>query len=514
MNGNPATDTKQAFPAILDGLLDRRNIPPISVSGLSLDSRKVESGMAFFALAGSQVHGLDYAEQAIENGAAAIVYDPLSINSDHLEYLRRRFECPFVAIGSLDHKIGYIADRFFASPSSAIDVIGITGTNGKTSCSHFLAQALTQFGLCGVVGTLGWGFIGNLQSLLNTTPDAIQLHKVLAKLKNLGAKYVAMEVSSHGVVQGRTRGVRFKGVAFTKITRDHLDYHGTQDAYIDAKLELLDSPELEFAVINLDDANVERILAAVPPATRVVGYTRGSGPKTEFAQLRISALRHDVNGVEFRVHFADDDALVSAPFFCDFNVENLLTVLAVMLGLGISLEKSAAALRNLKPILGRLEQFLCGDSGPTVIVDYAHTPDALESILNGLREHCSGELWVVFGCGGDRDKGKRPLMGAIAAQAADHIWLTDDNPRSEDGAAIIEDIRLGCGATQVNVLRDRKLAIERIIQLAKPGDLIVIAGKGHEQTQEIQRVKAPFSDRKIVRNAIALRTASKRDFLQ
>ncbi len=514
MNGDPVAATKQAFPTLLDGFLDKENIPPISISGLSLDSRTVDSGMAFFALAGFQTHGLDYAQQAIENGAVAIIYDPLGINSDHLEKLMRRFECPFMAVESLDHKIGYIADRFFGSPSSEIDVIGVTGTNGKTSCSHFLAQALSQFGLSGVVGTLGWGFIGNLEALVNTTPDAIQLHKVMAKLKNLGAKYVAMEVSSHGLVQGRTRGVRFKGCAFTRITRDHLDYHGTQDAYIEAKLGLLDSPELEFAVINLDDANAERILAAVPSVTRVIGYTRGSASKAEFVQVRISALRHDVNGVEFRVHFADQDRLVSAPFFCDFNVENLLTVLAVLLGLGISLEKSVAALQNLKPIAGRLERFLCGDSGPTVIVDYAHTPDALQSVLNGLREHCSGELWVVFGCGGDRDTGKRSLMGAIAAQVADNVWLTDDNPRSEDGAAIIKDIRVGCGSTQVEVLRDRKLAIERTIQLAKPSDLIVIAGKGHEQTQEIQGVKYPFSDRKIVQNSLALRAAAKRGILQ
>ncbi len=491
--------------ALLDGSGEIEDLPEIRVSGLALDSRRVVEGAAFFAIPGTQSHGLDYAAQAIENGATAIVYDPFGADRDQLDELEHRFHCPLIAVPLLNEKLGFIADRFFDGPSAGIEVVGITGTNGKTSCSHFLAQALAQFNPSGVVGTLGWGYVGNLQRLSNTTPDAITLHQVLAALKEDGVKYVAMEVSSHGLAQKRTAGVRFRGAAFCKITRDHLDYHGTLDQYIEAKLELLQSPDLDFVIVNLDDSNIDRILSVVPPTAWVLGYSIREKVSTNISHISVSELHHDVEGVEFRAHYGDKTALVSAPFFCDFNVENLLAVLAAMVGLGIPFQAAAEALQNVRTVAGRLEQFSGEGSCPTVIVDYAHTPDALQSILDGLQAHCSGNLWVVFGCGGDRDIGKRQLMGAIAVQRANHVVLTDDNPRSEEGSQIIQDIVKGCEGKPVQIIRDRRQAIEYCIGLAQPDDLVVVAGKGHEETQEINGMKYSFSDRQIVREALTMK---------
>ena len=499
---------------LFDGSEEIADLPEISVSGLALDSRLVIDGAMFFALAGTQAHGLDYAAKAIDKGAAAIVYDPSGADRHQLDELKQKFQCPLIAIPLLSEKLGFIADRFFDSPSAGIEVVGITGTNGKTSCSHFLAQALAHFSPSAIIGTLGWGSVGQLQKLPNTTPDAITLHKSMAALKADGVKYVAMEVSSHGLAQKRTAGIRFKGVAFCKITRDHLDYHGTQDQYIETKLELLQSPGIDFVIVNLDDCNIDRIISAVPTTAQLLGYSMREKVSANIPHISVSELHHDVGGVEFRAHYGDKTARVSAPFFCDFNVENLLAVLAAMIGLGIPFQAAAEALQNVRAVAGRLEQFSGGESRPTVIVDYAHTPDALQGILDGVQMHCSGNLWLVFGCGGDRDKGKRQMMGAIAVRGANHVVLTDDNPRSEDGAQIIQDILKGCEGKPVRIIRDRRQAIEHCIGLAQSDDLVVVAGKGHEETQEICGVKYSFSDRQIVREALAMKALRDTGYLQ
>ena len=497
---------KKTIAVLLDGSMPIDDLPEIEVSDLTLDSHKVVEGSAFFAIAGTQAHGLDYVVPAIQNGAAAIIYDPSGIDQNQLDGVKSKFACPFIAIPLLGEKLGSIADRFFDSPSSEIDVVGITGTNGKTSCSHFLAQALSQFNPSGVVGTLGWGYVGQLQALSNTTPDTITLHQVIAALRDDGVKFVAMEVSSHGIVQKRIAGVRFKGAAFCRITRDHLDYHGTLEQYIKAKLELLRSPGLEFVVVNLDDTNIDQILAVVPSTAQILGYSIREKTTRDIKNISVTELHHDVGGVEFRAHYGDETALVSAPLFCDFNVENLLVVIATMVALGIPFRVAALAVQNVRTVAGRLEQFSGGEYMPTVIVDYAHTPDALRCILDGLKMHCSGKTWLVFGCGGDRDSGKRQLMGSIAVQGADQIVLTDDNPRHENGSEIIQDILKGCTGKSVEVIRDRQQAIQHCVGLAEPDDLIIVAGKGHEDTQEIQGVKYPFSDRDIVREALNMKT--------
>ncbi len=504
------TELESKFPSarlrdLIGACSDPDTVPDVSVSGLAVDSREVTSGDVFFAVPGARDHGLRFSGEAVRNGAVAIVYDPRGFDQPAIEQWRKDLKCPLVPVPALRFELGPIADRFFGHPSAQLDLIGITGTNGKTSCCHFLAQALSKFKPCGVIGTVGWGRPEKLRPLQNTTPEPIQLQRILAAFREQGIRFVAMEVSSHALVQKRTRAVRFIGAAFTNITRDHLDYHKTMQVYVNAKLKLLLSPGLEFVVVNLDDRHADQILAAVPSHVRIMGFSKSSNADSPFVRLKLSALRHDDQGVGFNVHFEGCTVLVSAPFFCDFNVDNLLTVLGIMLELGIPLAKAVDALQSVKTVAGRLERFSCGGYAPTVIVDYAHTPHALQSILEGLRMHCHGALWVIFGCGGDRDRGKRPLMGRIAEIKADHVVLTDDNPRHEDGSAIIQEILKGCSNPKIRVERDRRRAIFEAIQSAGPGDMIVIAGKGHENTQEIDGVKYPFSDQATVVEALKQR---------
>lgn len=476
-------------------------VPETCVSGLTVDSREVVQGDVFFAVSGARVHGLRFAEQAIAKGAAAIVYDPRGVTSDDVDQIKSRHQCPLIALPALRFELGAIADRFYGHPSGALELIGITGTNGKTSCCHFLTQALSKFEPSGVIGTIGWGSLDNLQAVQNTTPEPLLLQKMLAQFQEQGTRFVAMEVSSHSLVQKRTRAVRFVGAVFTNITRDHLDYHKTMRVYVNAKLKLLLSPGIEFVVVNLDDRHADQILTAVPPHVRIMGFSKSLRADSPFVRLKLSGLRHDNQGVEFKVHYEGRSVPVSAPFFCDFNVDNLLTVLSVMLELGISLKDSVEALQSIKPVPGRLERLRGGESAPTVIIDYAHTPHALQSILAGLRMHCNGALWVVFGCGGDRDRGKRPLMGRIAEMHADQVILTDDNPRYEDGSKIIKEILKGCNNPRIPIERDRRQAIFNAIANASPADMVVIAGKGHENTQEIEGQKIPFNDRETVLDA-------------
>ncbi len=492
------------------GVIDR--LPEITVSGLVLDSRKVRPGDLFFAMAGARQHGLLHAREAIARGAVAIVYDPAGGGSDLAECLRGSEQAAIIALPALDQEIGWIADRFYGAPSAHMEVIGITGTNGKTSCSHFLARALADTAPCTVMGTLGWGFIDALQPLSNTTPDAIAIQAGLAELEQQGAKAVAMEVSSHGQVQGRTQGVRFKGAIYTNISRDHLDYHATMEAYLQAKLRLLQTPGLTFAVINLDDPYAGRILATVPAGVDVLGFTRYQ--RTEDRRQKTGSIEqvcadnvlHGVKGLSFDLTYGDEQAHVSAPVLGDFNVENVLATVAALLKMGLPLARAAERLTQIRPVPGRMERFAAGPGAPAVIVDYAHTPDALQRLLDSVRMHCSGKLWLLFGCGGDRDRGKRAQMGRIARLRADRIVLTDDNPRFEDGAVIIDEMLAGCGkGADVRVMRDRAQAIGFTVMEAAPDDMVVIAGKGHEDYQEVRGVRHPFSDRKVVEAVLLTR---------
>lgn len=478
------------------------------IAGLALDSRAVRRGDAFIAVAGSRQHGLVHARQALENGAAAVVYEPQDGAEAILAGLA--VDTPVVAVEGLSQKLGAIAMRFFGDPSARLQVIGITGTNGKTSCSQFLAQALEH---CGIIGTLGWGAPGQLRQTLNTTPDALSLQAMLAEFVKQGQSAVAMEVSSHALHQGRVNGVQFCAAVYTNFSRDHLDYHGTMEAYVAAKLALLQKPGLRFVVLNLDDVYCREVRAALPSGIKAWGYSRvldyagednAATLIEDMEMLVASAVRHRADGLAFTAHWRGRQMDISAPVFGDFNVENLLAVLATLLALDAPFETAAARLQAIRPVPGRMERFTLPDA-PAVFVDYAHTPDALDKVLASLKPHCPGKLWAVFGCGGDRDRGKRPQMGAVAVQRADRVVLTDDNPRHEDPERIVEEILVGCGAAPVQVVRDRQRAIEQAIEQAAANDWIVIAGKGHEDYQEISGRRIPFSDSAVVKRSLQTR---------
>ncbi|MBS4050559.1 MAG: UDP-N-acetylmuramoyl-L-alanyl-D-glutamate--2,6-diaminopimelate ligase [Methylomonas sp.] len=461
------------------------------IGGLCLDSRKVNSGDLFIALNGALRHGLNHARQALANGAVAVIYDPEGVQDALL------IKDEFTAIPNLSRHLGEIAARFYDRPSQSIDVIGITGTNGKTTCSQLLAQALKD---CGVIGTLGWGRVDRLQPTINTTPDALDVQRMLRLLAEEGQKTVAMEVSSHGLEQGRVNAVEFKGAVFTNLSRDHLDYHGNMEAYLQAKLSLFKNPALAFAVVNLDDASSQAVLETLHKNVKRWVFST-SGRQTAGAEcLTAGRVEHSANGIDFEVHWAGKTAHATTSVMGAFNLQNVMTVLCVLLALGWPFETAVAQLSRLKAVTGRMESF--GGAGkPCVIVDYAHTPDALEKVLLAAKN--KGELWTVFGCGGDRDKGKRPLMGRIAETYSDHVVVTDDNPRTEAPEAIIRDILTGCLSNKTRIINDRNVAITSVIQQAKQNDCVVIAGKGHENYQEIKGVKMPFSDQAVVQQALA-----------
>jgi len=489
---------------LLKGLVECPNAPVVEVRGLCHDSRTVRAGDLFLALAGSRSHGMRHASEAIAGGACAILYDPAE-GGAALAPHTSGVACLPVAF--LDQKAGLVADRFFGEPSCHMHVIGITGTNGKTSCSHFLAHALGNDKPAAVIGTLGWGVPGALHPTAHTTPDALEVHALLAQLWGQGIRTVAMEASSHGLIQGRLNGVRFRGGLFTNLSRDHLDYHGSMETYLEAKLRLLTWPGLEFVAFNLDDPSAADIGKRVSAGVRKIGFSLGSNRPVggDVEVVSASGLKHDAEGISFLTRFAHSSARVAAPVYGEFNAENLLASLAVLLGTGLALEEAAQRLARVRAVPGRMERFSVPGSA-AVVVDYAHTPDALDKVLSSLRRCCEGRLWVVFGCGGDRDRGKRSQMGSIAEQRADRVVVTDDNPRHEDGDAIVADILTGCRSADIVVIRDRRAAIAWAIENAAPGDVLLVAGKGHETTQDVGGVKYPFRDGDVINKLLRART--------
>ena len=474
-----------------------------AVLGLCHDSRGLRPGDLFLALAGSRAHGMAHAAQAAAAGACAIAYDPARGGAE-LALAAAGLGVPCIGVEGLGQAMGHVADRFFGAPSARMRVLGVTGTNGKTSCSHFLADALGADASAAVVGTLGWGVPGALKPTAHTTPDAIEAHAALARLLDEGVASVAMEASSHGLDQGRLNGIRFEGALFTNLSRDHLDYHDSMEAYLEAKLRLVDWPGLKFVAFNLDDASAPAVAGRRVAAAKF-GFSLAENPprRPGVELVRAAGVRHGEDGVAFDVYFGGGRARVAAPLHGDFNVENLLGAAAVLLALGFGLDETARRLARVRAVPGRMERF-AAPGRAAVVVDYAHTPDALGKTLASLRRHCRGRLWVAFGCGGDRDRGKRPQMGGVAEALADRLVLTDDNPRSEDGAAIIAEILAGCGRRDAIVLRDRRLAIACALEQLGEGDMLLVAGKGHEDTQDIGGVRHPFSDRAVVRELLAL----------
>ncbi|WP_447729744.1 UDP-N-acetylmuramoyl-L-alanyl-D-glutamate--2,6-diaminopimelate ligase [Pseudoxanthomonas suwonensis] len=464
------------------------------VSGLVMDSRQVQPGDAFVAIAGFGTHGLAFAAQALQAGAAAVLFEPPA---------PAEYPAPAgaIAVPGLRSRLGAMGDLFHGHPSHAMTMVGVTGTNGKTSTVQLLAQAWHQRGLrAGSIGTLGAGLHGQVRPTGFTTPLVLPMHALLGQLRDAGAEAVAMEVSSHALDQGRVDGVHYDVGVFTNLTRDHLDYHGDMATYGEAKSKLFFRDGLKAAVLNLDDDYVQALAARIPAGVRVVGVSsRGRSGAT----LQARALQFDARGISFELWDGSEAHPVRSPLLGRFNVDNLLAVAGVLHALGDSASCVAATLSRLQPVAGRMNR-LGGDGvRPLVVVDYAHTPDALEQALASLRAHAGARLTCVFGCGGERDRGKRPMMARIAEAHADQVVVTDDNPRGEDGDAIVAGIMAGFAAPEaVQVERDRALAIARAIARSGAQDVVLVAGKGHEPYQEIAGVRHPFDDTEVARAAL------------
>lgn len=480
-------------------LPDVPGIPPeLTIRGLVLDSRAVRPGYAFVAIAGFGAHGLKFVDQARASGAAAILFEPpapADLPAPH----------DAIAVPGLRARLGEMGDRFHGRATAAMTVVGVTGTNGKTSTVQLLTQAWHLRGITsGSVGTLGAGLYGRVVPTGFTTPLVLQTHELLADMHDAGAQAIAMEASSHALDQGRVDGVHFDVAVFTNLTRDHLDYHGDMATYGAAKARLFAWPGLKAAVINLDDAFGRELIASLRAEIRAIGVSsRGHASAT----LRAENLRFDNAGIGFDLVVGEERHPVASPLLGRFNVDNLLAVAGVLHALGDAPAQVAATLSQLQPIHGRMNRLGGDGHAPLVVVDYAHTPDALEQALASLRAHVTERLVCVFGCGGDRDRGKRPQMAAIAEQHADAVIVTDDNPRFEDGDAIVADIMAGFAHPErATVQRDRAAAIGFAVGTASANDIVLVAGKGHEPYQDIQGVQHPFDDTQVARAALQART--------
>jgi len=466
------------------------------IERLSSDSRRCAPGVAFFAYPGAAADGRAYIADAIARGATGVVWEANGFA------WREEWRVPNAPVRGLKQQAGSLAHEFYGRPSEALWTCGVTGTNGKTSCSQWLAAALSRAGAkCGVLGTLGTGFPGALADAANTTPDALELHRVLAELRRDGAAAVAMEVSSHGLDQGRANGVAFDCALFTNLTHDHLEYHGSMEAYAAAKARLFETEGLACAVLNLDDAfGVMLAQRCGARGLRTIGYSLSSaavvpGSVTEFvaaARIAPDYLELTSNWGEARTDFHQVGR---------FNVANALGVVGCLLAYGLPFPQAVYALASLPAVPGRMQRV--GDA-PLTVIDYAHSPDALDKALQALRHVADargGRLVVVFGAGGDRDRSKRAPMGIAASRLADRIILTSDNPRSEDPLAIIRDIAAGVSVPYA-AEADRALAVESAIGEAADADVVLIAGKGHEAWQEVAGRREPFSDAQVARAAL------------
>jgi UDP-N-acetylmuramyl-tripeptide synthetase len=467
----------------------------VAVSAVALDSRDVVPGALFLALEGEKHDARQFIPAAIAAGAAAVFAEQGGDWSAHGVVNG----VPVLVVPQLAQEAGRIAARFHDEPSQALAVLAVTGTNGKTSIANLLAGALTRLGRkTGVLGTIGNGLYGELEASSHTTLDACRLQAKLLQFRQQGAACVAMEASSHGLVQGRLNGTAIRVALFTNLTRDHLDYHGDMDNYAAAKELLFRWPGLEAAVLNADDPAGLRYAEVLAPGVRLLSYSQHADND---AQIRALKIEPGMAGIALRVATPAGECEFVAPLLGRFNVSNLLAVIGGLLALEIPLADITRVLAQAEPVPGRMQSF--SGTHPTVVVDYAHTPDALEKVLASLREHVLGQLVCVFGCGGDRDRGKRALMGGIAARLADHVVITSDNPRSENPQAIIDDIRAGVGRKAVVIEFDRRRAIQQAILAAGRDDIVLVAGKGHEDYQEVAGVRHHFSDAEEVRSALA-----------
>lgn len=497
---------------LLDGMVELKANEDCVITGLSLNSDHCRQGYLFLAIAGHRVHGLAYVEKAVAMGACAVLYETNAGMDSEQDTLLRRLSktvsVPLIAVTDLSHKAGVIAERFYGNPSDSMAMVGITGTNGKTSCAQFLAKILSTDQPCGVLGTIGNGLYGNLQQSSHTTPDAVSLHALLANISEQGAASTVMEVSSHGLVQGRVAGVKFDVAVFTNISRDHLDYHGDMQQYGQAKSQLFQMESVQHAVINADDDLGRQLLRELPSSLDKIAFSIGGtseGTVAETGHLRLIQASHieaSPRGLTFRIHSPWGDAKIESLLLGRFNVQNLLAVLGALMALDMPFEKAVQGIQSVQTISGRMERLGGTGTEPLVVVDYAHTPDALENVLKALQEHVGGyskvseargRLICVFGCGGDRDKGKRPEMASIAESYADQVIVTNDNPRGEQAEDIVANINKGFKNPRGHkVILERTQAISQTIGKAALNDVILIAGKGHEDYQIFGAAKIAY----------------------
>ena len=468
----------------------------VSITRLSQDSREDQLGALFIARSGAKYSAIDFAEQAVNKGAKAVL---LQGGEEEAVQLAEQLDVEVIAWQSDDCSLAQLADRFYHSPSQSMTLVGITGTNGKTSCAHFLVQVLSMLGCrAAMLGTLGIGFLNDLKVSSHTTLDPIALQRTLAELREAGADTVVMEVSSHAIDQGRIDQLVFDLVAYTNLSRDHLDYHGSMESYAAAKAKLFDAYHVPLQLINADDAFAAALLKQQTEATRLSFSTASKSADVASFNPEFTA-----QGLSFSLSIHEQTVTVMAPLMGSFNLSNLTLVMGAATLLGYDLSDVERCVSKLQPVPGRME-VISSLSERCVIVDYAHTPDALEKALIACREHLNGgDLLVLFGCGGDRDRGKRPMMAAVAEKLADRVWVTSDNPRTENPQAIIDDVMNGfAGSKPVVEVIGRADAIDQIIAQASADDIVLIAGKGHEEYQEINGDRLPFSDKNQALSAL------------
>ena len=482
-------------------LPDIKGIPAdLEVTGFSSDSRAVQAGQAFIAILPTSNdisrHGLRYVDEALARGAVAVLFDPPAPSDV-------KVPANAIAVPGLRARMGDFANAIHGDVTATMEVVGVTGTSGKTSTTQLIAQAWTRLGVtCGTIGTLGAGLYGKEVATGFTTPLVLETHELFVELRAAGASAVVMEVSSHALEQGRVDGVRFDIGVFTNLTRDHLDYHGDMASYGAAKARLFQRPELKVGVINIDDAFGRELAAKLPSHVRAI-TTSAHGDAA--ADIAAEALVLDARGIAFELRIGDRRQCIQSPLLGRFNADNLLAVAGVLHAQGRDFDTIVGLLPQLLPVAGRMNR-LGGDGRlPLVVVDYSHKPDPLEQALDSLHAHLKGRMVCVFGCGGERDRGKRPQMARIAEDKAGLVVVTDDNPRNEDGDTIVHDIVLGfLHPEQVIVERDRRRAIDFAIGESGPDDIVLIAGKGHETYQDVRGVKHPFDDLAVARGALEM----------
>lgn len=497
--GVPLTD-------LLAGFSVTETVPAIDIYDIASNSGKVTAGSAFIALPGINTNGIDYAIDAVKAGARVIIYDSADDYSlRRIALLRKQVDTRWVGVDQLGRVNGRVVSRFFGEPGRSMTIIGVTGTDGKSSVTHLLTQALTKIGKsCASIGTLGYGIANRLTPDSLTTPDAVSLQSRLYKFKQQRCEYVVMEVSSHALEQYRVDGCDFDIAVLTNLGRDHLDYHGDLASYANAKARLFNDFELSARVVNVDDAFGRRLSEGVETDS----LTRYSVEADDQAGVEVTLIESNLtdSGQNIRVRIPGAEVIAVTALLGDFNVENTLACISTLVALGLDHASIELAIKDLKPIPGRMEKFTGDSSMPAAVVDFAHTEQALRACLMACRAYTSGELWCVFGCGGDRDQGKRSGMGRAVEELADHAVITDDNPRSESPGKIASEILSGMAQPgKVSVVHNRQAAIEYALSQARPQDLVVIAGKGHEQEQIIGSERRPFSDRHVVSRILQLR---------